>query len=201
VPTGNSIPFGVSPSGVIEIGNLSGFSETGEYPETKTVYTYVFFTQSSENSAPISRRTIAKLLKMLFNPDCRNFMSNVYANAASAGSSDLSQVLPGGGEVAGADLVMVLEASYVDQRHVDPTNGLFHTAATADYFAFPKAITLYSGYFQQGTTGQAQILAHEGLHLIFPFSDSQLAAAAGVPAGPNESNSANFQGALVRKCK
>jgi len=52
VATGNWIPFGVSPEGAIEIGNLSGYQETGEYPEMTTVYSYVFVLGGSAGAGP-----------------------------------------------------------------------------------------------------------------------------------------------------
>ncbi len=64
-----------------------------------------------------------------------------------------------------------------------------------------QSITLYAAFYEQGTTMRAQIFMHEGFHLVFPFTDAELATAAGVPAGPQESDANNFQKALEAHCK
>ena len=101
----------------------------------------------------------------------------------------------------------VNSANAVNLPNVNPTQGGFVTNAEVKFMdpAFgANSVTLYQGFKAQDTTGRAQILTHEGLHLATGGSDQQLAAAAGVPGAWDMNGSkasAEFQKKLQEKCK
>lgn len=155
----------------------------------------------------MGKKTLNKLIKMFSRQDCLNFLRNVIQNATlqAAQVSSPSDLSPAEKHIYDLNpssvLVQDLNATIINRRDEDPQSGDYHTRAQADPFSFSKTITLYSGYFSASAKGQAQILVHEGTHLIYPFSDGQLAQAAGKPGATPEESSSNYQKELEKHCK
>ena len=64
-----------------------------------------------------------------------------------------------------------------------------------------NSVTLFQPFFNLDTTGQAQVLVHEGMHLYQPMiNDINAAAAAGKPSNDPNVASRNFQQELQKHC-
>jgi hypothetical protein len=152
-------------------------------------------------------KVLQKLLRLFQNQDCIRFLESVIQQATllAAGQTNFANLDSAGKQLYNTNphavITQVMNAQFINQGSQSPQEGNYVTRALAGPFDYPKTITLYSGYFGASTKEQSQILVHEGTHLIYPFSDSQLAAAAGVPASSNSQSSANYQHELERRCK
>ncbi len=150
-----------------------------------------------------------KALKIVaLSADCQKFLTDVLQNSLLAlygvsTAADLNvptqnvyNAIGKYGPMAAA--LSGAAASATKSPKVNPQSGDFHTNAQANFDSF--SITFYSGYFGLSSTNQAQIIIHEGSHLLFNFSDQQLAGAAGKPSVDPSQASANYQAELQKHC-
>ncbi len=149
-------------------------------------------------------KELRKASELAAKKKCADFLNQVFQNAFLAARGSDSPLAPGelpffyqseAGGVPGT----LFSASLQNRKNENPVGNGYRTNAQA--FFETQTVALYQGFFEQGTTGKAQILLHEGLHLLMGFTDEQLAAAAGRHGRTREEASANFQQELETNCK
>lgn len=155
-------------------------------------------------------KDVVRAAQLISKQDCANFLLSLERSALllAAGVSEASQLSPGEEQLynslnPAAALFTASAAQAVQQPGLNPQQGGYQVNAVANYYAQPAQITFYAGFYAQNTTGQAQVLLHEAQHLIFPFTDVQLATAAGVPGAASMTTnqaSAAFQNSLQQHC-
>ncbi len=125
----------------------------------------------------------------------------------SSASQLAPQIQPIYNNIQGINAPQLVSSAYaVNMTSVNVAGGGYITNAEVqgNQIGGGSTLFLYQGFANSGTTARAQILLHEGTHLLSGASDNQLAAAAGVPNASSMSRlqaSAMYQMKLQGKCK
>jgi len=213
-PIGDGDPWGLSRIPIVPT-NWDG--------ESDSIGWGLYFTSVEWNN-PTPNPTIGgvygkatgKAFQLALKADCAKFLQSVMQgaflleNGLSLNSSPNAltpQTQTMYNNIQGINAAQLASSAYlVNMTNVNVTKGSYtiNAQTRGSQIGGDGTLFLYQGFANKGLTGQAQVILHEGTHLLANASDNQLAAAAGVPNAMSISQSqasAAYQAQLERKCK